>query len=297
MRRRGFTLVELLVVIAIIAILIALLLPAVQQAREAARRAQCKSHLKQIGLALHNYHGSHNTFPPGFVRPHGTSWHYQLLPYLDQANVYNLVSFEGYTGTTSSASIWITGNNLSAVETLIPVFRCPSDPTPAQETNAMIERRAHGNYIACADSQEIVDGSASLGAPFKDGVFYRDSRTRIQDISDGSSSTIGVGEATNHVEGLDQDHWYIGSPEVEKTGPTELSTSEFSEFLGSMGPPLNMFENGPNSSEEMSFRSVHEGIVHFLLMDGSVRPISENVDQFVRRALATRSGTEVVPEY
>lgn len=295
--RRGFTLIELLVVIGIIAVLIALLLPAVQQAREAARRTECKNNLKQIGIALHSYHDAHNTFPPGYIRPHGTSWHYHLLPYLDQANVYNLVSFAGYTGTTSAASIWITGNNLVAVETVIPVFRCPSDPTPAQENNAMIERRAHGNYLGCADSLETMDGSASLGAPFKNGVFYRDSRTRIQDITDGSSSTIGVGEATNHIEGLNQDHWYIGSPEVEKTGPTELSTSEFSEFLGSMGPPLNMFYDGPNSSEEMSFRSVHEGIVQFLLMDGSVRTINENIDELVRRALATRSGGEVIGEY
>ena len=296
-RHRGFTLIELLVVIGIIALLIALLIPAVQHAREAARRAQCKNHLKQIGLSLHNYHGSFGTFPPGYIRPHGTSWHYHLLPYLDQASVYNLVSFAGYTGTTSTESIWISGNNLIAVETPIAVFRCPSDPSPVQENNAMIPRRAHGNYIACADSLETVDGSASLGAEFKNGVFYRDSRTRIQDIVDGSTSTVGVGEATNHVPGLNQDHWYIGSPEVEKTGPTEASTSEFSEFLGSMGPPLNMFEDGPNSSEEMSFRSVHEGIVHFLMMDGSVRPISENIDQFVRQALATRSGTEIVGEY
>ncbi|MFN0198814.1 MAG: DUF1559 domain-containing protein [Planctomycetaceae bacterium] len=295
--RRAFTLIELLVVIAIIALLIALLLPAVQQAREAARRAQCKNHLKQIGVALHNYHDAHNTFPPGYVRPHGTSWHYHLLPYLEQAAVYNLVSFENYAGTTASASIWISGNNRLACETVLPVFLCPSDPSRTQEDNANIAKRAHSNYVACADSQELTDGSASLGAADKDGMFYRNSRTRIGEITDGSSNTIGVGEVTNHKDGLNQDHWHTGSPEVEKTGPSELSTTEFSEFLGSMGPTLNQFIDGPNSSEEMSFRSAHTGMVNFLLMDGAVRTISENIDQNVRRMLATRSGNEVVSEF
>src|SRR6202453_5129407 len=111
LRRRGFTLIELLVVIAIIAVLIALLLPAVQQAREAARRTQCKNNLKQLGLALHNYHGSFNCFP--FAQETGNScagninfneWSAisQLLPYFDQANIYNLINFS--TGISANSS-------------------------------------------------------------------------------------------------------------------------------------------------------------------------------------------------
>ena len=99
MRRRGFTLIELLVSIAIIAVLIALLLPAVQQAREAARRTQCKNNLKQIGLAMHNYHDTHNGFPNGNIassaRGWGMSWYMRILPYVDQAPVYNKLNFSG----------------------------------------------------------------------------------------------------------------------------------------------------------------------------------------------------------
>jgi len=91
--RRGFTLIELLVVIAIIAILIALLLPAVQQAREAARRSQCKNNMKQIGLAIHNYHDSHLKFPPGYITTNHWGWGTMLLPGMDQANIYNLFNF------------------------------------------------------------------------------------------------------------------------------------------------------------------------------------------------------------
>ena len=120
-KNRGFTLIELLVVIAIIAILIALLLPAVQQAREAARRSQCKNNLKQLGLATHNYHDSHNVFPIS----HGDTgnsfgWRAMILPYVDQSPLYNKINFNGNI---------VDAGNLEIAQTPLGLFHCPSDPS------------------------------------------------------------------------------------------------------------------------------------------------------------------------
>src|SRR5579871_6659577 len=130
-KRKGFTLIELLVVIAIIAVLMALLLPAVQQAREAARRSQCKNNLKQVGLALHNYHEIANMLPPGWVgitagAPdihglNGWGWASKILPLLDQSTAYNQINF--------SVDVSNAANNAMRLTTF-PVFRCPSDPQP-----------------------------------------------------------------------------------------------------------------------------------------------------------------------
>ncbi|MCA9018377.1 MAG: DUF1559 domain-containing protein, partial [Planctomycetaceae bacterium] len=137
---RGFTLIELLVVIAIIAILIALLLPAVQQAREAARRTQCKNNLKQIGLALHNYHDVYKMLPPGRTRKHSSlvpgsawyagniSWLPRLLAQIDQANIYNTIDWNlgnGTSGTDGHGGVNGT-NPTGARRQIIPAFRCPS---------------------------------------------------------------------------------------------------------------------------------------------------------------------------
>lgn len=191
--RRGFTLIELLVVIAIIAILVALLLPAVQQAREAARRSDCKSKLKQLGIALHNYHDVHSKFPgnemacvrnPGTTRNRcweGWSGIAMILPFMDQAPLYETINFNASYGNNTL----VNGNrNRTVRNTLIPAILCPSDPTARKWTAAS----APSSYMLSA-------GPVSAWArPNGPGAFSRYSSKSSRDFTDGMSNTILAGE-------------------------------------------------------------------------------------------------------
>lgn len=204
--RKAFTLIELLVVIAIIAVLVALLLPAVQQAREAARRSGCKNNMKQLALAMHNYETTHRTLPPGYVHkfgPAGTAlqpanhaglaWGSMLLPQFDQTPL-----FEQFD---SHVPVW-DAVNLIPRETHLPVFLCPSDPyseggfVVRDDTVTPVERYAAASYAA-----NWGPSTATINlddTPLQSqGVFYRNSSTRIRDITDGLSNTLALGERTN----------------------------------------------------------------------------------------------------
>ncbi|MBX3437839.1 MAG: DUF1559 domain-containing protein [Planctomycetaceae bacterium] len=212
-RRRGFTLIELLVVIAIIAILIALLLPAVQAAREAARRTQCKNNLKQIGLALHNYHDVYNMFPPGWVfDPNrdpaafaGNMWGWGafILPMLEQGNLYEQCNFNrGFPGGVASGG----GHVLEGDPTVthgpetqaLAVYRCPTD-----RGFGMVTQRWPGNGIAVFGARSnyagvngglFVDQVAGRTLDAQGGTFGGNSRIGLRDITDGTSNTVVVGE-------------------------------------------------------------------------------------------------------
>ncbi len=211
-RRRGFTLIELLVVIAIIAVLIALLLPAVQQAREAARRSTCKNNLKQIGLALHNYHERFNVFPPGYVD--GTvaagnsdySWPSFILPDIDQAPMYNQLRIGNVTLTQNLA---IAANKI-VMQTPMAALSCPSNPTPQLNdanqpaagaraiTATATDTLPVNSYVGMNNSSSGLarnrssdSANASFGAT---GFFFRNSKTGFKTLTDGSTNTIVVSE-------------------------------------------------------------------------------------------------------
>ena len=293
---KGFTLIELLVVIAIIAILVALLLPAVQQAREAARRASCKNNMKQIGLALHNYHDVHNSFPSGWIGVQngmanaeggsGFGWGTMLLPYLDQAPLYSQFNF-------SKAMDVAPNRNL--LQTSLPTFQCPSDPKPETfeipDRNGTNIRLATFNYPGVFGTIEIDECEnppgtfpvSSSGQCVSDGTFYHNSAIRFRDFVDGSSSTLVVGERTTFHDPATGEAFYgtwSGSlPEVEEAP---------SRILGHAEEPPNV------GLHPEDFGSSHTGGAQFVLGDGHVIFVSENIDTKVFQSLSTRAGHEVV---
>jgi type II secretory pathway pseudopilin PulG len=304
------TLVELLVVIAIIGSLVALLLPSVQQAREAARRTSCANNLKNIGLAMHNYHDSLRSFPFGF-NEHETLWSAMILPQLELQSTYETLIFQ-----ESGPGQWDSGPaNRKAACTLIPVYRCPSLPVAKHlsdnPSGTVMEGRVPISYRACtgsngwSDAAETIPPEAPAGAVALDslllnGVFFGSSRTRTAEITDGLSHTILVGESYTDPrfikDGQAMDYWQLGSPEMGTWVPGGTGGSEFSEGVGSTGPRMNsrLDLSVPGVVMEVAFGSYHTGTAMFLFGDASTRLLSETIDIHVYRALGSRQGGEAM---
>jgi prepilin-type N-terminal cleavage/methylation domain-containing protein/prepilin-type processing-associated H-X9-DG protein len=293
-RRSGFTLIELLVVIAIIAILIALLLPAVQQAREAARRTQCRNNLKQLGLAMHNYLDNFRVFPPGVVwtdlnqnndpgddvaSGHWT-WGTMMLPYIDQAPLYNKLQ----PGTKTPLAAYTADNTI--LKTILPGFRCPSDIGPplcdtARDLNflsatASQQLQATANYVGNNDDNDVPNyPDASVNS--NTGLFPLNKCVAIRDVTDGTSNTIAIGERDSlDVGNCEHEAGVIYAVDLELVaGVLESDADRSGEaVLGSGDKVINYKLDG---EEDESFSSYHTGGAHFLMTDGSVRFISENI--------------------
>ena len=311
--RSAFTLIELLVVIAVIGLLTALLLPAVQHAREAARRTTCRNNLKNIGLALHNYHDAHGSFPFGFDQRESL-WSAMILPQIEQSPMYGTLVFQ-----ESGPGNWDSGGtNETAACTLIPVYRCPSmavsehiDDNPS---GSIMEGRVPISYRACSGSNGWSDaassippnapsGAVALDSILLNGMFYGSSRVRFADVTDGSSNTLLIGESSTDPlfvkDGQAMDYWQLGAPQTGTWVPGENGGTEFSEGIASAGPRINSYLDQSISGAvmEVSFGSYHTGGATLGLADGSVRFISESVDIQTYRALGTRQGEEVVSDF
>lgn len=280
-RRAGFTLIELLVVIAIIAVLIALLMPAVQQAREAARRSQCKNNLKQIGLAMHNYHDVYGSLPMG-TNSQVYGPFVAILPHMDQANLQELYDFNLY---------YTDPANEDAINTIVPTYLCPS----------MVLRRAVPES-ACSEPGAPASYGASMGTSqyLGDGLFAgyngftSPTPVKFRDITDGQSSTIMCGEFNYQLE----DYLWSAYSCPALSGQSRWGSHRWAPgYPGvSLGHTDGDFNVNTNANRTM-WRSDHVGGAHFLMADGSLRFVTDSIDAELLDGLATRQGKEVLGEF
>jgi prepilin-type processing-associated H-X9-DG protein/prepilin-type N-terminal cleavage/methylation domain-containing protein len=293
-KRTAFTLVELLVVIAIIAVLIGLLLPAVQSVRNAASRTQCQNNLKQMALAAHNYESAQGVLPPGIILPpdplFALNLHVALLPYLEQDPIYQQA-----VADCRNTPITHLAPQHMGLRTLVKTFQCPAD-----DRQQYRHRTTKGDVVALTGYL----GVSGLGLHQQvkpSGVFYAGSKTKVTDISDGSTNTLMFGERPPSPDYL-CGWWYMGyaATVAEATLPVQAlrGTPEGS----TLGAPYYACPAGPyaytrgdinNNCDAYHFWSTHPGGANFAFCDGSVKFLSYSADAILP-ALATRAGGETV---
>jgi prepilin-type N-terminal cleavage/methylation domain-containing protein/prepilin-type processing-associated H-X9-DG protein len=320
-KQSGFTLIELLVVIAIIAILIGLLLPAVQKVRAAAARMQCSNHLKQLGLAAHNYESAYGFFPTGWQcptpsgtastsaylaslsagppiagAPRFTNLFVELLPYIEQDNLQrrwdylNVANNRGPNGSTASQ--------------IIKIFICPSSPI-ASTPQATVSGNVYGlnSYGGVAGRYSFRAFRNSTFVISNDGIFYINSQTRIADITDGTSNTGFFGERYHKDPNFDR--MYTNFPIIGWSGWAWCDQANaIGDYLVGAAQPINWMipatASGPNSSSNVwvqqrlsTMGSGHPGGANIGLADGSVRFLKDSTSLVTLQALCTRSTGEI----
>jgi prepilin-type N-terminal cleavage/methylation domain-containing protein/prepilin-type processing-associated H-X9-DG protein len=309
-RRRGFTLIELLVVIAIIAILIGLLLPAVQKVRDAAARIQCANNLKQLGLALHNYHGTYESFPTS-VRPAGVtslprvSWTIGALPFIEQDNLRR-----NYDTTTN----WDSAVNLPLTSLPVKIFQCPAAPNSTRKDGD--PQTNNWNIVAVTDYAAATGVAAyattvNATGEVEPGIMEKNTTVRIADVTDGLSNTILIVESAGRPQIYRGRVGYGAVPAQKVNGggwarpasdlTFQTSTPDGTSYPGTCAvnctngfdyPTYNMSPFGTEgTSEPYSF---HTGVINVLMGDGSVRTVSSGISATTFAALITRSGGEVI---
>lgn len=296
LRRQGFTLVELLVVIAIIGILIALLLPAVQAAREAARRSQCSNNMKQIGLALHNYHDTHKSFPPGSINDLNAAdgsggealsgWVY-LLPFMEQSALYDVWDFRyGH----------LDAQNYDANRLPVDGYFCPSKPRDSLsggDTGSNYSSSAYGDYALCAGT-----GHCNTSTRFYwKGIFHQNSAHKFRDITDGTSNTIAAGEKRTVQSSSmtsPQYRWgwhstrvvnYPMNVDVVPDARFSVPTDSGGTIAGTSAAWNDWWAN---------FGSDHPGGANFVFADGSVNFLSETIEFDTYQHLGDKRDGQVV---
>jgi len=294
-RKSAFTLVELLVVIAIIGVLIALLLPAVQQAREAARRTQCNNNLKQLGLAMHNYHDTFNVLPPGWIDddPYADTtnrnllgWGVFLLPFLEQSALHDSMKAVGAFDQKWSAIAEMTTGTAAVpdpyAKTIVNAFICPSDPSAGINTN--LHSYGKSNYTGIGGNAYI---SSATTTP--SGTFYDNSPVKFRAIIDGLSNTVVVGErstvqlssagyikkGTLWIGGTTNGEYYYNNAIV--------TSSDYYSINGTAG--------------NFNITSAHPGGALFLLGDGSGRFIAETIEGSTYQDLGAISDGNVLGSF
>jgi prepilin-type N-terminal cleavage/methylation domain-containing protein/prepilin-type processing-associated H-X9-DG protein len=335
-RRRGFTLIELLVVIAIIAVLIALLLPAVQQAREAARRTQCKNNLKQLGLAFHSYHDTANTMPPGWIGQStgnysGFGWNSMLLPYFDQAPLYNILSTGGIPNMLTGLAANTSTATSKTTDSVLGGLRCPSDSGPGTAVTTptgTVVQFGRSNYPAVVGFNPSIQGlsttwtiapstgtataSQTMGSNWINqstvlwgGTFGENSKKGIRDMTDGTTNVLMVGERYTPAESTTStpatiagDTIWAGVPlSTSPTGGSWLQALVSGECTTRVNFGTTTASGGSPRADTAGFGSLHTGGCHFLMGDGSVRFISENVDMTTYRALSRIADGGIVGDF
>lgn len=286
-RRHGFSLLELLVVLAIFGLVVALTLCAVQRVRASAARLACQNNLKQIGVALHSYHGSHDRLPPGLAtgdrEPYPfMAWNARLLPYLEQESLWKTT-----TAAYAQKRFFLEDPPHVGLNTVMPAFLCPSDGRVRRPDGVNGVRRAATSYLGVSGTDQYDE----------DGLLYLDSHVRLTDVADGTANTLLVGERPPSADGY-LGWWYAGYGQ-NKDGSCDMVLGVREKLASGSFPGCKSgayeFRAGEvnDPCAALHYWSLHPGGANFLFADGSARFLAYSANPLLP-ALATRAGGEAV---